>query len=158
MSVKNDRDRLQTRVAVYLIGMRGQNILLGKRQNTGHMDGHWSLLAGHVREGESCSNAMIREAQEEGGLQLKHEDLKLIGVMHHHSPPFDYIHYAFAANLESCDPKNMELHKCEALQFHDTGNLPQPMAAYVREIIQRSILKQGLWICEYGWSNKQMQY
>jgi mutator protein MutT len=147
----NDKNRKNTRVAVYLIGTRGDTVLLGKRQNTGHMDGCWSLIAGHVDEGESSTRAMIRELQEECGVRIEPNELSLIGSMHHKSPPYDYINYIFHVDLMNHEPQNVEQHKCESLAFHSVTSLPTPMEQYVMDIIQKSVPQKGLWICEYGW-------
>jgi len=42
-------------------------ILLHQRKNTGFFDGHFSLVAGHMEDGETIITAAIREAQEEIG-------------------------------------------------------------------------------------------
>ena len=72
-------DRKHTRLAVYLVGLKQNMILLGKRKNTNHMNGFWSLPAGHVNEFESYQHALIREIKEECGFTLKQDDLKLKG-------------------------------------------------------------------------------
>lgn len=149
----NDKNRKNTRVAVYLIGTRGDAVLLGKRQNTGHMDGCWSLIAGHVAEGESSSKAMIRELEEECGLTVEPHELTLIGSMHHKSPPYDYMNFIFHIDLTIHEPQNREAHKCEALEFYSLESLPSPMEPYIKEIIQRSIPQKGAWVSEYGWDN-----
>lgn len=148
----NDKDRTQTRIAAYLIGTRGDAVLLGKRQNTGHMDGCWSLIAGHVREKEPCTQAIIREFEEECGVKLKPEELTLIGAMHHNSPPYDYVNFIFHVDLTHHVPQNLEPHKCAILEFHDAASLPKPMEKYIIEIIQKSIPYKGLWVSECGWS------
>ena len=42
-------------------------ILLHQRKNSGFYDGHYSLVAGHMENGEGIYAAAIREAQEEIG-------------------------------------------------------------------------------------------
>ncbi len=147
---QTDKDRHKTRIAVYLIGIRGETILLAKRQNTGHMDGCWSLVAGHVREGESSTHALIREVQEECGLHLNADEVTLVGAMHHYSPPFDYIQIAFLADLNAKEPQNLEPYKCEQLAFHPLDKLPNPMEEYIVTIIKQSV-SGNLWVSEYGW-------
>ncbi len=148
--MKNDKNRVKTRVAVYLVAFQNQKILLGKRKNTGHMDGHWSLIAGHAYEGESCTQAMIREAKEECDLSLNLNDLQLIGAMHHYSSPFDYINFIFTADLQSQEPKNLEPDKCDALEFYSIENLPSPMSQYTIEIIKKTMSEKS-WVSEFGW-------
>lgn len=147
----NDKNRKHTRIAVYAIGTRGESILLGKRKNTGHMDGCWSLIAGHVAEGESSSRAMIRELEEECGVRVALHELSLIGSMHHKSPPYDYVNYIFHVDLMNHEPENREEEKCEQLAFHQVQALPAPIEPYIREIIQKSVPYTGVWACEYGW-------
>lgn len=148
--IPNEKNRTKTRIAVYLIGMRGDTILLGKRHNTGHMDGHWSLIAGHVKEGERASDALMREVQEECGIILSPDELSLIGAMHHYSPPFDYVNFVFIADLSTHEPINQEPHKCEILAFHHLAALPTPISPYIEKIIMQSVAKTP-WISEYGW-------
>ena len=143
--------RYSARVAVYLLGMRGNTVLLAKRKNTGHMDGYWALVAGHVDEGETCIQAMIREAQEECALQLQPHELKLIGAMHHCSPPHYYANFIFVADLTNHEPQNCEPHKCEALAFYNKATLPDPIVPYVAEMIKQSESQDHCWVSEFGW-------
>lgn len=149
--LKNDKNRTKTRIAVYLIGVQANTILLGKRKNTQHMDQHWSLPAGHVFEGESCTDAILREAYEECGLRLSKDNIKLVGAMHQFSDPFDYTNYIFLADLQGLQIINQEPDKCESLTFFDQNNLPSPMSEYVKFIIQQSLQTHGQWVAEYGW-------
>src|SRR3990167_2117884 len=109
----NDKNRTKTRIAVYLIGIKSGKILLGKRINATHMNEHWSLPAGHVFEGESVKNAMIREAYEECGVHLPCNDLIMIGALHQFSDPYDYANYIFRVNMSGYQVSNMEPNKCE---------------------------------------------
>jgi len=150
----NDKKRERTRIAVYLMGMRGDAVLLAKRQNTGHMDGHWSLVAGHVYEGESATQALLREVKEECGIDLSPDAIKLIGAMHHYSHPYDYVNFIFSADLTHHEPINKEEHKCEMLAFHSVHELPDPLVHYVQEMIKQNMNAQNFWICEFGWDYK----
>jgi ADP-ribose pyrophosphatase YjhB (NUDIX family) len=150
----SDKNRIRTRVAVYLVGVNSQGVLLGKRINAAHMNGFWSLPAGHVYEGESCTHAMIRESLEECGLTLAPSDLQLVGVMHHDSPPFDYINYIFSADLTQYMVANLETNKCEALRFFSYDALPEPMADYIKVIIDKTRHSKNQWIVEYGWDQR----
>lgn len=42
----------------------------------------WSLVAGHVENGESATAAMIRETYEEIGITLSPDQIKVVHVMH----------------------------------------------------------------------------
>lgn len=150
--MNSDKNRTHTRIAVFLVGMRDQHILLGKRINTQHMNGCWSLCAGHVYEDESIVQAMIREAYEECNLILTPEDLQLVGAMHHRSPPFDYINFVFKADLTNHELYNNEPHKCQTLAFYPLHELPMPVEPYIRDIIERTV-QGGSWVMEYGWDD-----
>ena len=149
------KTRTRTRVATYLIGTRGDTILLAFRQNVGHMNNMWSLVAGHVYERESPIVGMVREFEEECGLKLKVGDLKISGVMYSKAKDFDYINFIYTADLSGKELENKEPHKCGALEFHPLNELPDPMDPYIKKIIKKSY-EGGLWICENGWKSSQI--
>lgn len=149
--ISKDKKRNKTRVAVYLLGIKNNKILLGKRKNTQHMNNYWSLFAGHVFEGESCSNALKRECLEECGVYIKEQEFNIIGAMHHKSGEFDYINYIFKVDLSNHNPLNSEPEKCSELNFFDISNLPNPIDDYIKLIITKSFNSKAPWIIEYGW-------
>ena len=57
--------------ASYLLLVRDTEVLLSRRFNTGYEDGNYSLPAGHVDKGESVADALVREAKEEIGIDVK---------------------------------------------------------------------------------------
>ena len=75
-------ERFKTCSAVMLMLIRKDNngqeeILLQKRKNTGYMDGYWDFSAsGHVEDNEPMKMAMLREASEELGINIKNDDLE----------------------------------------------------------------------------------
>jgi len=148
--MSTDKNRTKTRIAVYLIGMRDHSILLGKRINAQHMNNHWSLPAGHVMESESIIDAIIRECSEEIGISLCKSDLHLVGSLHQFSDPYDYANYIFKVDLSPYNPVNSEPEKCESLDFFDINNLPEPMAPYIKFIIDNSTKTDLPWIKEIG--------
>jgi len=148
--MSSDKIRHKTRVAVYLIGLQGSKVLLGKRINTGHMDGYWSLPAGHVYEGESCTKAFIREMAEECGFNFSASELNLVGSMYHRSGEFDYINYIFKQDISNQKFVNLEPNKCEALELFDVSNLPAMIPDYVKFMLDQTVHNNNPWICEYG--------
>ena len=68
--------------AVYLMPVKDNKILLLERTNTGYKDGQYSLIAGHKEEDEKATDAMLREAKEEAGIDIKSEDLDFVHIMH----------------------------------------------------------------------------
>src|SRR5690348_17247888 len=74
--------RLKMIAAVYALLVKDGNVLLSRRYQTGYEDGNYSLPAGHVEDGESLTQAVIREAKEETGVDLKPEDVEVKTTMH----------------------------------------------------------------------------
>lgn len=62
--------------------MKDKKVLLLRRFNTGYQDGNYSFPAGHVDEGESVADTLVREAKEEIGVGIKKKDINLAHVMH----------------------------------------------------------------------------
>ena len=68
--------------ASYVLLLRGPEVLLQRRQNTGYMDGFWVAgAAGHVEPGETARHAAVREAREELGADIASAGLELVTVM-----------------------------------------------------------------------------
>ena len=62
--------RFQVTVAVHLFLLRGGEVLLLRRHNTGYEDGNYSVPAGHLDGEETVVQAAIRETREEIGIDL----------------------------------------------------------------------------------------
>lgn len=120
--------------AVFLILVRENKILLLRRANTGHMDGHYSMIAGHLEPGETLAEGMKREALEEAGLIIKLEDLKLSNVIHRVGDT--RVDYFFIADAWIGEPKIMEPEKCDDLSWFDLDNLPENTIYYIRQAIE----------------------
>jgi ADP-ribose pyrophosphatase YjhB (NUDIX family) len=69
-------------VSVNLVLLRGDEVLLLRRLNTGFGDGQYGLVGGHLDGGETVTDAMRREALEEVGVAIKPEDLLVTHTMH----------------------------------------------------------------------------
>lgn len=68
--------------AAYVYLMRGEQVLLQRRQNTGYMDGMWVAgVTGHIELGETVTTAAVREASEELGVQLDPTGLRPTTIM-----------------------------------------------------------------------------
>ncbi|SQC94148.1 8-oxo-dGTP diphosphatase [Cedecea neteri] len=76
------RERYQLSVAVFVVLRRDDEICLIRRANTGWMDGFYSLPAGGLENGETQLSAAAREANEETGVTINTEQLKLGHSMH----------------------------------------------------------------------------
>jgi ADP-ribose pyrophosphatase YjhB (NUDIX family) len=132
--------------AVFLYLKIDNKILLGKRKNTSHGNGLYSLVAGHVEEKETYKQACIREAKEEANIEVS--DLELIHTAHKICKnEKDRTHLFFYANSYKGELKNVEPDKCDALEWFDINNLPHNMVKDVKEIIL--LIEKGINYSEY---------
>lgn len=141
--------RNQNIPASYLFIMQNNKILLLKRQNTGYEDGNYSLVAGHVEEGETFTEAVIREAYEEANIKLKSEDLKVIHVMHRKSSDSIRVDVFFTASRWEGKIENKEPHKCSELTWFDLEKIPQNTILYIKEAIDK--MQNKIFYSEFGW-------
>src|SRR5689334_11949952 len=103
-------------VAVHLFLVRGEEVLLLRRANTGYEDGKYSVVAGHLDGGETVVAAAVREAREEAGVVLDPADVRVVGVMHRRAED-ERIDFFVAAEMWSGEIRNCEPHKCDALDW-----------------------------------------
>jgi ADP-ribose pyrophosphatase YjhB (NUDIX family) len=109
--------------AVHLFLIKENKILLARRFNTWFHDGDWSVTAGHVESGESPIEAMIREAQEEAGIQVDTKNLICSHVMSRIWRD-ERVDFFFTCKNWTGEPEIMEPHKCDAMQWFEIEKIP----------------------------------
>lgn len=128
------KERFKITPAVYLVLKKDGKILLSRRYNTGHEDGNYSLVAGHLEGNESFRQAMVREAKEEVDINLDIEDLEVIHIMHKKKRVDDdseRVDIFLATDKWKGELKNMEPDKCDDLKWFSIDDLPGNMVSYV---------------------------
>ena len=117
---------------------KDEKILFARRINTGYQDGMYQMPAGHVDPGELPSEAGVREAKEEIGIDIKPEDMK-----HVHScfrrklnGESDRADYYFEAMKWSGEITNCEPEKCDDLKWVDPHALPDNTVAHIRTALE----------------------
>lgn len=135
--------------AVYLMIIKNEEILLLKRANTNYMEGFYSLPAGHVDGNESATNAMIREAKEEIGIDIKYEDLEMKTSTHSKFPDRENIDWFFTASKWQGEIINNEPDKCSELKFYPINELPENIIPHVKHSIE--CYTKGISYSEFGW-------
>ena len=137
-------------VAVHVLLLRGDEVLLVRRRNTGFEDGKLSVVAGHVERGEPVTQAALREAYEEVGLALSRDGLRVVGVIHRRSRE-ERLDFFLAYRLENRgeEPQNREPEKCSELVWANLASLPDDTIPYVRAGIEN--FRSGVWFQEFGW-------
>lgn len=122
--------------------------MLLRRKNTGYCDGKLTLPSGHVEKGESISMAAIRELEEETGLEITLDQVKLKHIMHRIIPDYpDYVDFYFKITKYYGSPKNCEPHKCAEIIWSSIDNLPNDVIDHVRKAIELGKKKvlQSTW-------------
>lgn len=145
-------ERFTLRAAVYLILLKGNNVLLTRRYNTGWMDGKYSLIAGHLDGNESVTNSMIREAWEEAGIKVAKANLKPATVLHRYSTDQEYMDFFFVAESWEGDPEIKEPDKCDDMVWFDLKQLPDNTLPHIAEAIKN--YQKDIAFSESGWGNR----
>ncbi|MFF3854029.1 NUDIX domain-containing protein [Micromonospora sp. NPDC002575] len=128
--------RYQACVDLHLILRDGHSrILLGERQNTGWADGQLGLPSGHLEDDESASTGAAREAEEEIGVLIKADELRLVHLMHHRTNS-GRVALFFEARSWSGEITNTEPDKCAGWDFYDLADLPANVVPYVAEALR----------------------
>lgn len=142
------KKRAGASVNSYLILKQQDKILLHLRKNTGYCDGKWSLVAGHVEDGESATEGMIREAFEEIGIALRPTAIQVVHVMHRKTNRLN-VDVFFDCQSWKGEIQNLEPEKCEKLDFFPISCLPSNIIDY-NAMALRYIL-EGKFYSELGW-------
>ncbi len=139
--------------AVFLYLKDGDNrILLAQRKNAGHEDGNYSLVAGHIEQGETAEQALIREVREEANLDLSHSNLRIVHVMQRQYPERTYFDVYITADSWEGELKNMEPDKCSDLWWYADDDLPSNVIPYISQGLQ--CIRDGEPFSNYGFGNK----
>ena len=136
------------RVASYLIVRKDDKIALLLRSGTGWMNGMYGLPAGKVEQGESYTQAAIREAKEEIGLELTEKDIEFTHIMHRFEGD-DWVDVFFEVVKPNVEPVNAEPHMHSELAWFAIDNLPKNTIPSVKFAVEKIDEKQTF--SEFGW-------
>jgi 8-oxo-dGTP pyrophosphatase MutT (NUDIX family) len=132
----------------HLLLIRDDRILLLRRRNTDYEDGKYSVIAGHMEDGETAREAICREAREEAGIELAPDDLEFAHVVHR-ADRGQRVGFFFRARRWRGEPRNMEPHKADDFRWFPPDTLPEGMVPYVRRAI--AAWRAGQCYSESGW-------
>jgi 8-oxo-dGTP pyrophosphatase MutT (NUDIX family) len=117
--------------AAYVALVRGDEVLLQQRQNTGYMDGHWSFsAAGHVERDESVTAAAVREVYEELGVRIEETDLEPLCAVHRRQNERDggqRVDFFFTVSSWEGEPEVREAHRSGGIRWAPLSALPEPL-------------------------------
>jgi 8-oxo-dGTP pyrophosphatase MutT (NUDIX family) len=130
----------------------GNTVLLSQRQNTGHEDGNYGLVSGHIERGETAEQTLIREVFEEANLDLSNSELKIVHVMQRQFPDRTYFDVYIEAEAWEGELSNKEPEKCSDLWFYAEDDLPANTIPYIAQAL--SCIRRGIPFSNYGFDNK----
>jgi len=143
------KERFRIHIAAYLILVKGKEVLLLRRAHTGYQDGNYSLIAGHLDGGETATQCIIREAEEEAGITLQPVDLEVVHIMHRNNPEREYIDLFLRSHIWEGEIKNMEPEKCDELKWYPLDSLPDNIIPEVKLALENS--NKNICYSEIGW-------
>jgi 8-oxo-dGTP diphosphatase len=135
-------------LAVHIFFIRGGSVLLLRRFNTGYEDGNYSVPAGHLEGNETVVQAAIREAREEIGVELRPDEVAVVGTMHRKSGD-ERVDFFVVASAWTGEPSNCEPEKCDELRWSPRDALPGNTIPYIRRALEN--YARGVWFEEFGW-------
>lgn len=133
------KERHKIVAAVYAIIIKNGKILLSLRENTGFMDGWYSLVAGHVEADETVDEAMLREAKEEANIVVKSMKLGTVMFRKGIDGRDDYMDFFFIIDDYEGDIINKEPQKCGELKFFNITNMPNNVLNYVSKAVDNAL-------------------
>jgi ADP-ribose pyrophosphatase YjhB (NUDIX family) len=139
-------------VTVHLFVIRRGQLLLIRRFQTGYMDGHYSVPAGHLDGEETVRMAGVREAREEIGVRIDPQALVFAGVFHRNEDE-ERVDFFFQVQKWDGEPFNAEPGKCDQLRWARLDDLPEDIIPYIRQAIAN--FQAGIPFEEFGWKRRE---
>jgi len=145
-------ERYKTPSAVYLMLIKGDDILLQKRAGKKWGSGWYDVSAsGHVEKNESMRTAICRETKEEINVEISPEDLEFVCLMHNHFENINYYNGYFKPKKWKGTSKINEPDKCSDLIWVNIDNLPSNILPDRKLAIEN--YKNNIKYSEFGWNN-----
>ena len=141
-----ERYKMPVSVQILLFNENGEVLLL-KRKKTGFGDGEYGLIGGHVEKGENVKKAIIREVNEEIGIEIAENELQFRNIMNRKvNENIEYIDFVFTAKKWNGSIVNMEPEKCSELKWCSPDKLPSNTLDFEKYIINN----QETYL-DFGW-------
>lgn len=145
------KERFKLIPIVFLVLINKDKILLARRYNTGHADGQYSLVAGHLDGNETFREGMVREAAEEAGIRVSSDNLHVVHVLHrmNKADSRESLGIFFTTTLWQGTPRIMEPDKCDDMGWFPLDHLPENTVATVRQALE--CIQKNIIYSEFGW-------
>lgn len=101
-----------------------EQVLLQHRGQTKMLPNVWDCISGHVEQGESVRQALVREAMEELGIKLRPKTLKFVGLNHLKlDEETTYYNIFFSTDKFEGTPRILEPKKHDDLKWFNIASL-----------------------------------
>ncbi|MDP3795196.1 MAG: NUDIX domain-containing protein [bacterium] len=137
---------------VFLILVRGGEILLARRFQTGYEDGNYYMVAGHVEGRETMREAAAREAKEEAGIIIDPACLEHKLTMHRWCGNHERIGCYFLAPTWAGEAQNREPDKCDDMRWFPLTQLPSNTTPHIRVAVDCYV--NGISYVDFGWEGR----
>lgn len=160
-------ERFKLIPAVYLILLDDDRVLMHQRANSGYQDGTYGLVSGHLDGDELSTDALVREAREEAGIEIDPAHLAFAHLVHRLSRDAfgqERMDLFFTTTNWQGVISNREPQKCTDLSWFQLDDLPSRTLPFIRRVL--TDVRRGVTYSqytheppddvEYGcWSNHQ---
>ena len=148
-----EQRRFKAKIGVFLILEQDDQILMLRRHGTGIEDGLYVVPMGGVDESETPLAAVVREAREEVGIEVRPEDLQFVHLTYRkHTMPDGYVFYQqdlfFRATDFSGKIINGEPEKADDVRFFQKDALPANVSPFIAHALE--CVKKGIVYSEFG--------
>jgi 8-oxo-dGTP diphosphatase len=136
---------------VLLLIMKDDKVLLLRRALSMKSDkkGYYHLVGGKVEEGETFTQAAMREAFEEVGIEFASDDLEFFNVTHelmklpNQEQAKEFVTITFLVKKWHGQIHNKEMHKHDVFEWYSLDALPQPLFATEKNLFSIIARKEG---------------
>ncbi|MGV4924211.1 NUDIX domain-containing protein [Streptomyces sp. BHT-5-2] len=155
-ALKPALDSMTLLVAAVIVHDKATNrvVLLQRSQNAKFARGMWDLPVGKSEPGEPITETAVRELQEETGLIVKPESLKVAHVIHSAwgvEAPNGFLTVVFAAHEWIGEPENREPRKHSQVRWTDAEAIPKEFVDTTASALHR-YLTDGPQVSLDGWA------
>jgi 8-oxo-dGTP diphosphatase len=127
-------EQIYPKVGISIMVVKDGKVLLGKRKGS-HGEGCWAFPGGSMEYMESIAETVHREIAEEVGIQV--DNIRFIRIYNlREYEPKHFLDVAVKVDYVSGEPKVVEPDKCEGWEWFSPDELPEPLFATVKEIVE----------------------
>ena len=113
------KERAKFKGVVNLIIKQGDSVLMFRRTDGffNHGDGWWIVPAGHIEQGETAIESVVREAKEELDIDVAPEDVEFAHIVSNLASKTECFDFFFVIKKYSGQLRNCEGDKCAEMRF-----------------------------------------